>query len=64
MSGYVIVTMVNDLVHVYGDQDGDPFPTRSKAQTHARKMLERDQEFYPDGDVIGFHVRKILGGLP
>src|SRR5687767_679659 len=64
MSGYVIVTTVNDLVHVYGDRDGDPFPTRAKAQTHARKMLERDQEFYPGGDTIGFHVRKILGGLP
>lgn len=64
MTGYVVVTIADHVVHAYGDENGDPFPTAAQAQARARTMLRRDREFYPDQDAVAFHVRKIIGGAP
>jgi hypothetical protein len=61
---YVVVTIAGDIVHAYGDKDGQPFPTRAKAQTHANRMAKSDEEHYTGGEPVRFHVRQIIGGTP
>jgi hypothetical protein len=65
MNGYVIVTLYGKIVHTYGDEDGQPFPTRARAQTVVRRMQESDAVMYPAGEKPVTHkICKVLGGQP
>jgi hypothetical protein len=65
MNGYVIVTLYGEIVHTYGDEDGQPFSSRAKAQTHVRQMLRSDEVMHPDDEKPVTHkICKVLGGQP
>jgi hypothetical protein len=58
MSGYVVVTVFNEVVNVYGSTDGEPL-TVGKARTLEKRILEQDRMLYSDDVSINTYVRKV-----